>query len=187
MGAANKLLPLMVAAVLCASPVAAKDGPDAGVIPATGTIELRFSPGGGAAAAVVRAIDAARQRVMVQAYSFTNRKIAAALVAAHQRGVDVQAVLDHSNKRDQYSAATFLANHGIPVRVDAQHPIAHNKLILIDDDVVITGSMNFTRAGDERNAENLLILRGNRPLWLRYQSNWADHWEHSAEYRRDGA
>jgi phosphatidylserine/phosphatidylglycerophosphate/cardiolipin synthase-like enzyme len=71
----------------------------------------------------------------------------------------VQAVLDESNNTAKYSAATFLLHAGIPTFIDAKHAIAHNKIIIIDGRTVITGSFNFTKAAEERNAENLLILR----------------------------
>ncbi len=43
--------------------------------------------------------------------------------------------------------------------IDTEHALAHNKVILIDGDTVITGSFNFSRAAEERNAENLLVIR----------------------------
>ncbi|HTR44450.1 MAG TPA: phospholipase D-like domain-containing protein, partial [Thermodesulfovibrionales bacterium] len=58
-----------------------------------------------------------------------------------------------------YSAADFTFNMGIPTYIDAQHAIAHNKVMIIDKETVITGSFNFTKAAEERNAENLLILK----------------------------
>src|SRR3712207_5247726 len=88
-------------------------------------------------------------------YSFTSSPIAKAVVDAHKRGVKVRAILDKSNEGDRYTSATFLANGGVPVFIDSDHDIAHNKVMLIDGATIVTGSMNFTRAGEERNAENL--------------------------------
>ena len=73
-------------------------------------IDVYFSPKGGAADAVVRALDAAKQTVFVQAYSFTNKEIAVALEHAHQRGVVVHVILDKSNLGDHYSDADFVAH-----------------------------------------------------------------------------
>ena len=95
-------------------------------------IDIYFSPKGGAADAVVRALDAAKQTVFVQAYSFTNKAIAEALLHAHQRGVVVHVILDKSVIKDRYSEADFVANSGISVLIDAKHPIAHNKIMIID-------------------------------------------------------
>ena len=122
-------------------------------------VDVYFSPKGGAEEAVVRALDAAKQTVFVQAYSFTNKQIAMALDRAHERGVVVHMILDKSNLSDKYSAADFVAHHGISVLIDGRHPIAHNKIMIIDGETVITGSFNFTEQAEEHNAENLLVIR----------------------------
>jgi len=95
----------------------------------------------------------------MQPYSFTSAPIAKALVDAKKRGVRVEAILDKSNRTDKYSAADFLANSGIPTLIDAQHAIAHNKVIIIDGEIVIGGSFNYTKAAQDKNAENVEITR----------------------------
>jgi phosphatidylserine/phosphatidylglycerophosphate/cardiolipin synthase-like enzyme len=137
-----------------------------------------FSPNDGVTDAIVREIDQARSEVLVQAYSFTSAPIAKALLKAHKRGVKVQTILDKSQKTQKYSSASFLINSGIPTYIDSQHAIAHNKIILIDKMVVITGSFNFTKAAEEKNAENLLIIR-SQELAKPYLENWQRHREHS--------
>ena len=122
-------------------------------------VEVYFSPSGGCTEAVVREIDAANATVIIQAYSFTSAPIAKALVAAHKRGVDVRVILDKSQRTEKYSSADFVAHAGIPTWIDAQHAIAHNKVIVIDGETVLTGSFNFTKAAEEHNAENLLVSR----------------------------
>ncbi len=59
--------------------------------------------------------------------------------------------------------------------------IAHNKIMVIDANTVVTGSFNFTKAAEERNAENVLIIR-NRDLAARYIGNWNKHAKHSEPY-----
>ena len=115
-------------------------------------IQVYFSPKGGATDAVVDALDQATNSVLVQAYSFTSAPIAKALVDAHRHGVKVQVILDHSQRTEKYSEADFLRNSGIPTLIDAQHAIAHNKIIIIDGYLVLTGSFNFTRAAEEWTA-----------------------------------
>lgn len=68
----------------------------------------------------------------LQAYPFTSATIAKALLNVHKRGVKVQVILDKSQRTGQYSSATFFFNAGIPVKIDAQHAIAHNKVMIID-------------------------------------------------------
>lgn len=116
---------------------------------ATGTVEVFFSPDGGATAAVVRELDAARSEILVQAYSFTSRPIAKALVEAKKRGVKVEVVLDKSQRREKFSSADFVAHAGIATFIDSAHAIAHNKVIIVDRQTLITGSFNFTWAAEE--------------------------------------
>jgi phosphatidylserine/phosphatidylglycerophosphate/cardiolipin synthase-like enzyme len=94
------------------------------------------------------------------------------------------AVLDKSQRPERYSGATFLANAGIPVYIDSQHAIAHNKIMIIDRSTLITGSFNFTKAAEEKNAENLLVIKGNPQLIGKYLSNFEEHKGHSDLYAR---
>ena len=146
--------------------------------PALALWSVYFSPHGGCTDAIVAAVGKAQRTVLVQAYSFTSAPIAKAVVDAHKRGVKVRVILDKSNRRAKYSAADFLIHAGIPTSIDAAHAIAHNKVMVIDSETVITGSFNFTRAAEEHNAENLLIVR-DKSLATRYESNWQDHERHS--------
>jgi phosphatidylserine/phosphatidylglycerophosphate/cardiolipin synthase-like enzyme len=147
-------------------------------------VQVFFSPKGGATEAVVNALDQATNNVLVQAYSFTSAPIAKALVDAHRRGVKVQVILDHSQRTEKYSEADFLKNSGIPTLIDAQHAIAHNKIMILDDSIVLTGSFNFTRAAEEHNAENLLVI--NDPVLAKaYLENWHAHEQHSEAYERE--
>jgi phosphatidylserine/phosphatidylglycerophosphate/cardiolipin synthase-like enzyme len=148
------------------------------------SVEVFFSPHGGCTDAVVRELGQAKQSVRIQAYSFTSTPIAKAIVEAKKRGVRVEAVLDKSNRSDKYSAATFLKNQGVDVLIDDKHAIAHNKIMIIDDAVVITGSFNFTKAAEESNAENLLVIRGQPDLVRKYVANYDAHRTHSQVYER---
>jgi len=127
----------------------------------------------------------ASNSILVQAYSFTSAPIAKALVEAHKRGVKVQVILDKSQRTEKYSSADFLTHAGIETMIDAKHAIAHNKVIVIDGSVVITGSFNFTKAAEEKNAENLLVIR-DAGLAGKYVGNWKDHAGHSEGYEGKG-
>jgi phosphatidylserine/phosphatidylglycerophosphate/cardiolipin synthase-like enzyme len=145
-------------------------------------VEVYFSPKGGATEAVVRALDSAKQTVFVQAYSFTNKEIATALRDARRRGVVIHVILDKKdNLSDHFSAADFVANSGILVLLDGKHAIAHNKIMVIDSETVITGSFNFTNQAEDHNAENLLVIH-DQGLAERYLANWHDHEAHSEPY-----
>ena len=144
--------------------------------------EVAFSPRAGGTELVVRAISEAKQSIRVAAYSFTSTPIAKALVDAHKRGIDVQAVLDKSQKGERYTSATFLANMGVPVRIDSHYAIMHNKYMVIDGKDVQLGSFNYTKAAEEKNAENVLVIRGNTGLAKAYSQNWQKLWDESEPY-----
>ena len=135
------------------------------------SVRVYFTPGGSPTAAIVKTLDNAQESVHVQAYSFTSAPIAAALKRANDRGVAVRVILDKSQRSERYSSATFLTRAGIPVWIDSRHAIAHNKVMIVDSAIVITGSFNFTRSAEERNAENLLVINDG-PTTNRYLANW---------------
>lgn len=143
--------------------------------------QVFFSPDDECTGAIVKEINKAKSEILVQAYSFTSEETAAALVEAHKRGVHVEIILDKSNRSAKSSAGDITARMGIPTLIDARHAIANNKVMIIDRETLLTGSFNFTKAAEERNAENLLIIR-NRELAAIYWKNWESHKEHSEKY-----
>jgi len=151
-------------------------------LPVAPAVDVLFSPRGGCTDRIVREIGAAKKSVRVQAYSFTSARIAKAILEAKKRGVECQVILDKSQETQQYSELDFFANQGIPTWIDDRHAIAHNKIILLDDETVITGSFNFTKAAEESNAENLLVIKGDADLAAKYRENFGKHLEHSRKY-----
>ena len=159
-------------------------GLPSGATPQQGPIwEVCLSPKGGCGDVIVKAIRGARTTVFVQAYSFTSAPIAKALMDAQKRGVRVEVILDKIHRSRTYSVADLLSRSGVPVRIDTAHSIAHNKVIVVDDATVITGPFNFTKAADEQNAENVLVL-ADPSLAERYRQNWSEHARHSQPYMR---
>lgn len=154
---------------------------------AAGTLQIAFTPGDEADRIIIGAIQKARRQILVQAFSFTHRKIAQALISARRRGVDVQLIADR--EQTEKISGEHIANMaaaGVQMFLDSEHNAAHNKVMMIDpgfsDAVLITGSMNFTYAAQYRNAENLLVFRGNPALTDAYLSNWKRHREHAEPY-----
>jgi phosphatidylserine/phosphatidylglycerophosphate/cardiolipin synthase-like enzyme len=132
--------------------------------------QVYFSPGGGCTDAIVQRLASAKSSVFVQAYSFTSVPIAGALIDAKKRGVTVSVILDQGQQSEPGSQANFLRNADIRTLVYV-HGTDHNKVMVIDDETVITGSFNFTGAAETRNAENLLII-DDKTLAKRYTEDW---------------
>jgi phosphatidylserine/phosphatidylglycerophosphate/cardiolipin synthase-like enzyme len=168
------------------NPTPAHSSPLPGATTTPSAMTVCFTPGGNCTDAIVKALGDAKRSMLVQAYSFTAAPIAKALLDAHKRGVQVQVILDKSQGTEKYSSADFLANQGVPTMIDANHAIAHNKVMIIDDETVLTGSFNFTKAAQEKNAENLLIIRGPT-LAVQYTKNWETHRQQSQPYVGRGA
>jgi phosphatidylserine/phosphatidylglycerophosphate/cardiolipin synthase-like enzyme len=145
-------------------------------IAGSGTATLCFTPPEDCTALIRRELAAAGRQVLVQAYSFTSAPIAEALVAARRRGVEVTVLLDGDSANGPASVLASLTRGGVRVLLDDPPGIAHNKVMVIDVMVadrarVITGSFNFSRAAEERNAENLLVLR-DPAIAAAYAANW---------------
>jgi phosphatidylserine/phosphatidylglycerophosphate/cardiolipin synthase-like enzyme len=150
---------------------------DGARLAATGSIETAFTPGDRIDNLIIAAIAAAKHEVLVNAYSFTQRRISGALVAARKRGVSVQVIADSQQAATlPQNVLAELVKGGVDVWLDSNYQAAHNKVVIVDADTTnattITGSYNFTVAAQWHNAENVVILRDNREVARAYRDNW---------------
>jgi len=159
-------------------------------VPARGTVQVAFTPWDNAEAMIVDGIRRAKQQILVQAFSFTSRALANALMAAKRRGVDVQVLADREQTfSGEASRIPELVQAGIPVMLEVRYQSAHNKVMILDagtaDAAVITGSYNWTYAAQYKNAENVLILRHNPDVANAYAANWRRHLAEALPYARE--
>lgn len=126
----------------------------------------------------------AQHSIDVAVFFLTHKRITADLIAAHRRGVRVRVILDATAARNGYTKHEILRAAGIPVKVEDWGGKMHAKAAVIDGHTLVTGSMNWTSAGEGGNDENTLLLR-SRPLARQFQSwfdaLWAsvpDRWTH---------
>lgn len=160
-------------------------------LPARGSVEVLFTPWDDAEGALLRVLGEARKAIYVQAFLLTSRTLGRALIDAHRRGVAVAVLADREMVANgDNSQIPKLAEAGIPVGLEVRYQSAHNKIVLIDPEeahpIVVTGSYNFTFSAQARNAENLLILRGNPPLAQVYLANWRRHRGDAVAYAEGG-
>jgi phosphatidylserine/phosphatidylglycerophosphate/cardiolipin synthase-like enzyme len=144
----------------------------------TSSIDVYFSPGGGCESRIVEEIGRAEEQINVQIFIFTSKSISDALIKAKKRGVKVQVILDKGQEKQTYGRWPVLRRDGVDVRFDGGHEVANNKVIIIDDHTVITGSYNFTKAAEEKNAENILVIH-DKDVAAKYLENYKKHLEHS--------
>jgi phosphatidylserine/phosphatidylglycerophosphate/cardiolipin synthase-like enzyme len=142
-----------------------------------------FAPGGGIEKAIVEAIDGAKKEALVGMYLFTSRPLSEALIRAKRRGVAVRLVLDKNQKAVRYGKCADLKKAGIPVRLmalgrtgDGQEIKFHNKFLVVDGEIVETGSFNWTQQADDENWENAVIIRSRR-LAADYRKQFEKAWE----------
>ena len=151
-------------------------------------VEAAFTPGDDIAMLIVGRIGQARRSVQMQAYLFTDRAIANALLSARKRGLEVEVIGDagqHANGGLPHLKA--LERAGAKVWLDGGHAAAHDKVIILDgtlpEATVITGSYNFTRAAQQANAENVVVISGNRAVTDRFVANFDKHRRESTPWR----
>jgi phosphatidylserine/phosphatidylglycerophosphate/cardiolipin synthase-like enzyme len=157
------------------------------VLPAQGTVQVAFTPWDNAEAMIVDGIRRAKHQILVQAFSFTSRTLANALIAAKRRGVDVRVMADREQTfSGEASRIPDLVQAGIPVMLEVRYQSAHNKVMVMDagteDAAVVTGSYNWTYAAQNKNAENVLILRHNPDIANAYAANWRRHFADALPY-----
>ena len=141
-----------------------------------------FSPKGGCIKGIIKEIDMGAREILVLAYSFSSTPIRNTLINAQKRGVKVEIIFDSDEQIEQkYRTAKALSKGGVAVYIDDNHTSAHNKVIIIDRETVITGSYNFTNAAETKNAENVLVVKSKALAGL-YAENWYSHLKHSSKY-----
>jgi phosphatidylserine/phosphatidylglycerophosphate/cardiolipin synthase-like enzyme len=138
------------------------------------TFQDAFSPHQGPTALVVKTIQEAKKTIDVAAYSFTSDPIAEALVAAHDRGVDVKVVSDKTRENDDI--VDYLVSHGVPVRINYHYRIMHDKFMIIDEKTLELGSFNYTKSAEEHNAENVLVIHNAESTIKDYITQWKKLW-----------
>jgi len=132
-----------------------------------------FTPGEKCTDLIVKQIDEAKKSIYIQAYGFTSQPIIEAVANAKNRGLVVKIILDKVNETEQQgNGAKYLRSKNIEVLIDNKVAIAHNKIMVIDERNIITGSFNFTKSAQDRNAENVLIILDDSIVANKYITNW---------------
>jgi phosphatidylserine/phosphatidylglycerophosphate/cardiolipin synthase-like enzyme len=119
--------------------------------------------------AVVPLINQAHDYVYIPVFFFTDKKTSQALIAAKKRGVDVKVLLDAVAASNNYSCHKELRSAGIPVKVENWAGKMHQKSMIIDDNTVVIGSMNFSKSGEAKNDENCIVINNAPQLAQKYK------------------
>lgn len=148
------------------------------------SIETGFSPEGTALPLVLKTIESAQHEIRLMGYSFTSPEVVRALVRAKHRGVDVKIVLDDKGNRNKTSRAAMniVVNAGIPLRTNGRYAIMHDKVIIVDNHTVESGSFNFTRSAASRNSESVLVIKDVPEVAQTYLQHWQSRWDGGTDW-----
>ena len=151
-------------------------------------VDAAFAPGDDIPSLIVRHIGEAKKSVRVQAFLFTDRRIANALLGARKRGVEVALIGDKSNyDAGKVKFLDALERAGAKVYLNGNFASSHNKVIIVDGGepaaTVITGSYNFTNSAPTKNAENVVVITGDATVAGRFVDNFEKHRSQSTPWQ----
>lgn len=130
-------------------------------------ISTYFAPENDTIAPLLKVIKSAKKAIYFMAFSFTHDKLGKAMRDRYKRGIPVEGVFE-KRQIDKYSEYESMEKAGIPVITDDRPGAMHHKVIIIDEETVITGSYNFSKNAETRNSENLLIIKKNKDIAQAY-------------------
>jgi phosphatidylserine/phosphatidylglycerophosphate/cardiolipin synthase-like enzyme len=146
-----------------------RGAPAASVDTGAGPVQALFAPEDQVARHVIELIRGARKSIHFLAFSFTSAQITAALLERVAGGVAVSGVVETSQAKSNSGAQwDALRKGGAAVVLDANPRNMHHKVIVIDGEIVITGSYNFTESAENKNDEDMLIV---------WNAGWAEVFE----------
>jgi len=147
-------------------------------------LEVYFSLYDDPESIIIKNIDNANEFINIAMYAFTDREIAQAILIAKDRGVDIKIYLDRSQVNAKYSKSRYFINNVIKnIRISSNNYIMHNKFAVIDNEMVITGSYNWTASAGERNDENLLVI-DDKNIIKEYQNQFNNLWNNKYSTER---
>ncbi|HZU86712.1 MAG TPA: phospholipase D-like domain-containing protein [Anaerolineaceae bacterium] len=123
-----------------------------------GTIRVQnyFSPRDKVMEKLVGLVSGAKKSVHFYAFTYTHVDLSNAMIERAKAGVDVQGVIEDRGASQGALPALFCAK--LKVNTDGNKNTMHHKVIIIDGEIVITGSFNFTQSADKSNDDNVLII-----------------------------
>lgn len=126
--------------------------------------------------AIVPIVKSATRSIRFLAFSFTDYPLADAMSQRFKAGVDVAGVFETVGSETEASELRTLMCRSVPVKQDGNPSFLHDKLIVVDEQIVITGSLNFSTNAEESNDENVIII-DNPEIARLYLQNFDGVWQ----------
>lgn len=138
-----------------------------------------FSPGDSCRRKLLDLCQSARQTLDISVFTIADDRLTAAICAAHVRGIEVRVITDDDKSLDPGSDIAHLVEQGISVRMDREPHHMHHKFAIVDRQVLVNGSFNWTRSASEKNQENILVTNESS-LVAAYQQEFEGLWREFA-------
>lgn len=135
-----------------------------------------FSPGVDCLNAILDSLNNAEYSIKICVFTISDDRISEAIIRAHQKGIQIKLLTDNEKLFDKGSDIRQLAAAGIETRVDVTQNHMHHKFAIIDNEVLLTGSYNWTRSAASFNHENLLVTN-QRDIVTTYLAEFDRLWE----------
>lgn len=136
---------------------------------------VHFSPGSECATQIRNQIKYARKSVDVCVFTISDDSISNELATAHKRGVTVRIITDDEKSEDTGSDIHWLIKKGVPVKFDDNPSHMHHKFAVIDNNVVINGSFNWTRSASRYNHEDI-VINNNPDIVSEFVNRFSQLW-----------
>lgn len=108
---------------------------------------------------LIKLIQSAKKTIRVAMFTWTRHDLAQAIIAAHNRGVDTQVVIDHySGHGASAKVVKLLKQGGVPISLSQGNALLHHKFLYIDGETLVNGSANWTKAAFTKNDDCFIVL-----------------------------
>jgi len=138
-------------------------------------VQVLFAAEDKAISHLVPLVESAQESIRIMAFSFTHDALGEAMLQRAQDGVDVKGIFETRGSETEYSELTILYCAKVPVRQDGNPGTFHHKVIVIDDKILITGSLNFSNNADESNDENVVVIE-SKTISDKYLQEFERRW-----------
>jgi phosphatidylserine/phosphatidylglycerophosphate/cardiolipin synthase-like enzyme len=138
-------------------------------------VQILFAPEDEVVSHLLPLIQGAQKSIRFMAFSFTHEALGAAVLERAKAGVDVKGIFETRASETEYSELPTMYCAGLSVRQDGNPGTFHHKVFVIDDEILITGSLNFSESADKSNDENVVVVT-NSDIAAQYLQEFERRW-----------
>jgi len=144
-------------------------------------VSILFASEGNVIEAVANEVLKAKSDIRFMTFVFSSDSLAEAMLEMVAKpNINVQGIFENRNSTASWSQLPPLHCAGASMRQDGNSYVLHHKVIIIDDDTVVTGSFNFSGNASKSNDENLVIIK-NKDIASFYIDEWQRMWDNAED------